>query len=173
MESSAILYSELAIILRPGDIVCLRTPWDDIARPSENIWRHNPVDGIGEEGPIGSRTYSTPVMGGLMDPHVFARFKRIELQLCFDLKIESSCRTMPELFVDSNYEIPFDQCARLSSFIKETHILQDLSTVLANSPEVSSLRTILSIETHPGFNPGQELPEHSDEQVEQEISWLT
>lgn len=162
------------MIIRPGDITCLRNPWDDIVKPSQKVWRHNPLDGVGVEGPNGIRTYSTQAMDGLMEPHVFARFKKIELQVEFNLfRRFVNNRPIPRLSMDAAYNVTPDVCNRFSSFIQKTRALRDVSTVLSNSLKVSLLRIILDIDADPNFDFHYEPDENPREAAEHRMAYYS
>lgn len=43
-----VLYSELTIIVEPGDIVCMRKKHlKGMEKAKKKVWRHNPLHGIG------------------------------------------------------------------------------------------------------------------------------
>ncbi|KAF4630165.1 hypothetical protein G7Y89_g7981 [Cudoniella acicularis] len=83
-ETSSLLYSELRLLVKPGDIFCLR-PDGDLCRPSKKVWRHNPLYGIGHKSVNGDQIYNTPKMDGLLEPHVFTRFQNVEIQATLNL----------------------------------------------------------------------------------------
>jgi hypothetical protein len=150
-EASHILYSEVKIILYPGDLVCLRANAEDIAQPSQNIWRHNPLNGIGKSGPHNEGIYTTPEMDGLMDPHVFARFKRVNLELRFEFDPDECPRFRP-LGIDSEMKIERKECIRFQNFLRRTNVLRDFKQVISNSPVVDHLGIRLSIFACPAYN---------------------
>ncbi|KAF8852472.1 hypothetical protein BDZ45DRAFT_749567 [Acephala macrosclerotiorum] len=148
-EGSDILYPELAV--------------DDIAKRSQKVWRHNPLHGIGKEGPKCSRIYSTCPMDDLMDPHVFARFKKIGLQLRFDFTDRFiKGKAVPNLSIDSSFNVDSDETrVRFYQFISQTRILRDLTTALSNSSEISLLNIILALAVSPDFESTYNLEDDS------------
>ncbi len=53
---------------------------------TQNVWRHHPKHPIYREAPDGQMLYSSPELGGKLDPHVFARFQNITFEAEFKLK---------------------------------------------------------------------------------------
>ena len=75
-EAVSLLYGELSMKVQPGDVLCMKTG-KDIVKASEGLWRHNPLHGIGNESSCGQTVYAKPELGGVIEPYVLARFKRI------------------------------------------------------------------------------------------------
>ncbi|KAE9363785.1 hypothetical protein N431DRAFT_474787 [Stipitochalara longipes BDJ] len=114
-EASHLMYSELDIIICPGDIAGLRSS-EDLAKPTPNTWRHNPLHGIGSPDPHGSRVYATPELDGMMEPHI-SRFKNVSLQLIFDFS-PGEPRGFHPLFIDSKLNINPRHIMRFSKFLR-------------------------------------------------------
>jgi hypothetical protein len=111
-EASSLMYSELIVVLTPGDIVCLRPNLDDISAPNRGVWRHNPLAGIGVLGPHNRRIYNTPEMDGKMEPHVFSRFKHISLELEFNCNPEDLAGC-PQLSIDPDLKDCFRRLCQI------------------------------------------------------------
>lgn len=80
-EAASVLYSELTIVLYSGTVYDAEENIGDLSlfrTPIERIWRHDPHHGTGYTRADGSYFYHTPEMDGSLEPHVFARFKKIE-----------------------------------------------------------------------------------------------
>jgi hypothetical protein len=150
-EASSVLYSELLIVISPGDIVGLRDASEDIAKPTTDIWRHNPLYGIGSPGPHGGRVYSTPELDGKMEPHVFSRFTHVSLDLYFDFWPGDFPRYQP-MWIDSELNIKPEHRVKFSKFLRRTRIIRDFITLISNSPRIGELYITLSIRAMPGYN---------------------
>jgi hypothetical protein len=142
------MYSELIVVLTPGDIVCLRPNSEDISAPNPGVWRHNPLAGIGVLGPHNRRKYNTPEMDGKMEPHVFSRFKHISLELEFNCNPEDLAGC-PQLSIDPDLKIASEDCVKFQDFLRRTNIFRDLAKVICNSPRVTYLKTILEVSVDP------------------------
>jgi hypothetical protein len=145
-EASYIMYSEVTLATFPGDLVCLRPDSEDITLPSEPVWRHNPLDGIGAPGSHGGRIYSTPEMDGKMEPHVFSRFKQITLDFVLDLD-PNRIVGCPEM------KIAVDDCVKFQEFLLRTNIFRDFATVLSKSLQVKRLSIDLELWAWPNDHP--------------------
>lgn len=86
-ESSSVLYSEATFVLDPEDILCLSktkvrpygaAPFEHFDPPLNKLWRYDPRKGVGCRNRKGDIVYKTPKSEGVLDPHVFARFRKIK-----------------------------------------------------------------------------------------------
>lgn len=137
-------------MLFPGDLVCLRPKSEDITTPSEHVWRHNPLDGIGVPGPHGTRIYGTPKLDGKMEPHIFARFKQVNFELDFAFGLGDGC---PALFIDADLNIDPKDRVSFKNYLRRTKILRDFTRVISNAPKLTHLKIMLEIKAMPGQNP--------------------
>jgi hypothetical protein len=150
-EASHLMYSEVKIVLYPEDLVCLRADSKDIAPPSRKIWRHNPLDGVGRLGPHNERIYATPEMDGLMEPHIFARFQKVNFELNFEFEPDH-CPMYRPLGINSEMKIERKERIRFQNFLRRTNILRDFKEVISNSYLVEFLRINLRIFALPAGN---------------------
>ena len=156
-EASSMLYSELRVVLQPGDVLCMK-PCKDIVKASEKVWRHNPLDGIGTTNATGQTVYSKPSLDGVMEPHVLARFKKLAFELDINWELETlhaeGCDAekdenrgkyikqhgvAPSLFVHENMTVDPQDEANLLAFYKHSTLIHQLVKILSNSPDIVSL----------------------------------
>ena len=147
-EASSILYSELRVNLQPGDVLCMKTG-KDIAKASEKVWRHNPLDGIGTTDETGQTVYSKPRLDGVMEPHVLAHFKKFAFELDINWEVELDQRLRenhtvqpsvpPSLFVHENMTVDPQDEANLLAFYRKSTLIHQLVKILSNSPDIVSL----------------------------------
>ncbi len=69
IEASYTLHSELTVRIEPRDIIS--------GKISQTIWRHDPCHGRGAVDKNGKYIYNTPELDGRLEPHVFARLRKI------------------------------------------------------------------------------------------------
>lgn len=161
-EASSLLYTEAILSVDPGDIFCLRNKPRDLAfgARSEDVWRYNPLKGTGrQEG--NKILYDTKAMGGLMDPHVFARFQRIYLDANFDYEHTQHV----ELWIDDDtYAIRSVDIATYQKTLQASPLMKDFVKILSNSREITHLEICLEVEVMANSNLiMEEMPEDDDE----------
>jgi len=139
-----VLYSELTIKLVSGNNLALGIPVPplDEREPGklyDNVWRHNPLDGMGYRMPDGTRLYDTPKMDGLMEPHVFARFQNLEL----DVRLEYEAR--PLFFIGED-RLSGNICVKtihreadFMSSMQQARIIHDVVKLVSSSPCIKKL----------------------------------
>ena len=186
-EASTILYGELGMHLHPGDVLCMNTG-KDIVKASEKVWRHNPLQGTGTISPSGQTVYSKPELDGVMEPHVFARFKKIVFNLDFGAWESEALRALsnhraedqdtqdpfaPTLFVNENLTVNPEDEAKLLAFYRRSTLFYQFVKILSNSPNIVLLDINLYIEvlakydmSHIGLDWDSEEDEDEDEAEE-------
>ena len=116
-ETYPLLYSELKIVLSPGAVLNQVMHPDPLAKSTGGIWRHDPAMGIGFKDISGHICYESECMDGDMEPHIFARFKKIVFNADFPI---DEYGEPPALYVDKNLrgksenEAHFKDCIKLS-----------------------------------------------------------
>jgi hypothetical protein len=158
------MYSELIVVLTPGDIVCLRSNLEDISAPNRGVWRHNPLAGTGVLGPHNGRIYNTPEMDGKMEPHVFSRFKHISLELEFNCNPEDLAGC-PQLSIDPDLKIASEDCVKFQDFLRRTNIFRDLAEIICNSPRVTYLEILLEVSVDPADDINLTYPYTADDNL--------
>lgn len=156
-EASYLFYSELEVILQPGDVLCMKTG-KDIVKASERLWRHNPLNGTGTTDSTGLTVYSMPELDGVMEPHVLARFKRIAFELDCSWEMEAleaqvnrhmangEKRTAPSLFINEDMTVnPWDE-VKLLAFYRRSTMIHQLVRIVLNSPRLFRFRMTVDIE---------------------------
>lgn len=104
-----------------------------------------------------------------MEPHVFARFKRIELRLDFDFE-NDEVPPAPQLGIGSQHNIDVDDCLQFSLFIRRTKVFRDFATVISNSSGLSVLRIALKINGSPNFD--MDFDDDSNDALESEAVYF-
>ncbi|PMD51039.1 uncharacterized protein K444DRAFT_223792 [Hyaloscypha bicolor E] len=163
-EASSLMYSELIVVLTPGDIVCLRSNLEDTSAPNRGVWRHNPLAGTGVLGPHNGRIYNTPEMDGKMEPHVFSRFKHISLELEFNCNPEDLAGC-PQLSIDPDLKIASEDCVKFQDFLRQTNIFRDLAEIICNSPRVTCLEILLEVSVDPADDINLTYPYTADDNL--------
>jgi len=144
-EASSVLYSEGTLVIEPGDIFCLtntRKPLKFGDR-NENPWRHNPLKGVGKLNEKGQTIYNTPAMGGLMEPHVFARFQKITFDANFDFL---STQHIEMWINDETFVVNPEDAANFRKILRSSTIIKDFVKIISNSPKINSLKIFLEVE---------------------------
>jgi hypothetical protein len=150
-EASSVFYTEATLILEPGDIFCCaKKPGDlKIGTPNESPWRHNPVHGVGKTNANGVVTYNTPEMGGLLDPHVFSRFRNI----LFDASFDYLQMQYVEFWIDDEtFVVKPEDAANFGKLVRASPIMKDFVKILSNSPFISTLSINLGVEVMAASN---------------------
>lgn len=139
------------------DIDYLKTDRDAV-EASDVFWRHNPLKGVGTTDPKGHTVYVTPEMGGVMEPHVLARFRKITFGLRSSHLMEvlegvtsqenageetEREELAPSLFVDENLTVNPEDEAKLLAFYRRLTIFNKLVKILSNFPDIVRLEITL------------------------------
>jgi len=155
--------TETVLLMKPGDIFCLR-PDADLGSPSKKIWRHNPLEYRGKTNSKGNPKYKKPLLDGRMEPHVFARFERIEIHV--DMDLSGGDWVVAQIEIDENLLIDADDIKSYKSIIRRTNLFKDLAIVLARSPMLKSLQLFVSVEVD--VNYPMDIPESESEDADEE-----
>jgi hypothetical protein len=156
------------IDIHTSDLFCLRNPSNDAVKSSIirhkkllakwgkddlSVWRHNSLDGVGSRDHNGSVVYETPAMDGLMDPHVFTRFKYIELELTLDFSWDANGEPTqrPMMSIDSDLNILTTHLYLFANFFRPTRIVRDFATIISNSPALSRLWIKVEVDVAPSL----------------------
>jgi hypothetical protein len=162
-EASAVFYTEATLILDPGDIFCCAKKPEDLkfgAPNDDSPWRHNPVYGVGKTNANGVVTYATPEMRGLLDPHVFARFRNILFDACFDYL---QMHYVDFWIDDETFVVNPEDAANFRKLVRTSPIMKDFVKILSNSPFISTLSIQLGVEVMAASNfMEQEMDDESD-----------
>jgi hypothetical protein len=143
-EASELFYSEATIMLRERDITGfgLEKP----PPPYRVPWRHDPIHAINDSRPNVECTYTTPELTGLVEPHIFWRFQKIELCPFFDFLLEID---LPYLSfrMDSEFNIDKTDIESWQSFLqtKYSTSLRDFVKIVSEPAYVKSLSLELTI----------------------------
>lgn len=160
-EAFSVLYSEVPVRLELGDILSL--PGDHerfIGKRNKNIWRHNPLDGIGRCDNRGRHLYSTPQMDGVMEPHVFARFRKVVLYADFEfiggdeICNEPNCCADPRLGINGDFSLDPDYIPFFVDSLNQSNVIELFVKLLSNSPYVHHLGLLLSAEVEADYDNG-------------------
>ncbi len=139
-EAAWVLYSELKIIVWPGDVQSLTANKANelVFRDAYcQIWRHDPLLGTGHSHKNGSRFYYTQPMGGFMEPHIFARFKKVELSVVIDGAWRGPVR------YNENGQIDPDDETFLKDMLEFSTVGETFAKILSNSLHLQKLSILL------------------------------
>ncbi|PQE18907.1 hypothetical protein CJF31_00010417 [Rutstroemia sp. NJR-2017a BVV2] len=175
-EASSLLYTEGTVVIDAYDMFCLNTkPSPERVRfgaVDENVaWRHNPLEDPGTVAEDGTVTYSTPEFGGLMEPHVFARFQKVLFDATFD---EVHMQDL-EFWLDLDTGKLAD--TDVSSFqrrLRRSPIVKDLVKLLSLFPIINKLTINLLLEVRSASRLDEvETESEEDEDAESEEGKLS
>jgi hypothetical protein len=147
-EASSILYTEGTVVIDAYDMFCLNTdPSPERVRfgaVDEKVsWRHNPLKDPGTVAEDGTVTYSTPELGGLMEPHVFARFQKVLFDGSFD---EVHMQDL-EFWLDLDTgKLADDDVSSFQRRLRRSPIVRDLVKLLSKTPVIYKLTINLLVE---------------------------
>lgn len=89
-ETSKMLYSELQLVVRPGNAPRKYTlksfEKSNVVQGSNTVWRHPPFSGFGRRNANGLTIYNGPQGKGDLEPHVFTQFERLCYQADFNFR---------------------------------------------------------------------------------------
>ena len=133
--ASYTLYSELTIRIEPRDII--------FGKNSQTIWRHDPCHGRGAFDKNGKHVYNTPELDGRLEPHVFARLRRIR----YDVLLRFPNAPIVSLKEDFSIEPQFQRY--YTRYIRETNVtyIQRFVTSIFHSPVTYHLNIDFSIDS--------------------------
>lgn len=147
-EAATILYSKTEMIVNASDVLCIsKDPGpSSILRVTQKLWRHVPVQGVQFQKDTGTTAYTLPEGDGDMEPHVFARFQRLQLRvdLGFD-EIDNS----PKLGVDNAMNVCPESQLRFTNTLRDMNIFSNFVALLRNSDEITYLRIDVNTCTMP------------------------
>ena len=112
-EASALLRKDLSIKIKPGDAL-LNHSTNAVVKESGNIWRYDPFKGPGSTDRHGRTVYNSSALDGAVDPHVFARFRKIHYKAYFDFQLDSAA---PSFYVDDNLNVNVEDAAKFASYL--------------------------------------------------------
>ena len=135
------LYSELTIIVELGDILCLGGGNYTRMERKKKIWRHNPLYGIGHrDGEHGKHVYDTPKLDGRIEPHVFAKFQRID----FDADLVFSALETRQ-YINDNLDIIINDQVSFDATLRGFNLLAFFMRIIRNSPYLRLLTIELNV----------------------------
>ncbi|KAK0114839.1 hypothetical protein ONS96_013321 [Cadophora gregata f. sp. sojae] len=173
-EAMTMLHTEAILVVEPGDIFCLcENPQDlKFGAAHRGVWRHNPLLGFGREV-NGAVVYDSPeIEGGLLEPHVFARFQNVHFDATFDFEHTQNV----ELWIDDDtHVIRQNDAEELQRLVRSSSIMNDFVKVIEKS-RLASLEISLEVEVMANSSMMMEemLGESDDEadEVEEKIDKL-
>ncbi len=141
-EASSAMYNEGTFILEEDHIVCLSqdqkrlTYGGLVVWPDKNPWRHNPLLGaeIEKDGLV---TCNSETMSGVMEPHVFRRFRQFHLQ--------PSLAGRWVLINEETETINRACTLRFQDYLRESSFVEDLVKLISTSPEITQLSITLTL----------------------------
>lgn len=140
------MYSNLEVVLEPGDVVGF-DHGTDIVETHKQIWRRSPLPSKGEGAP------SLDVMDGPLEPYIFARFQKIGFRGEFNFNVSephnAPHRTLSvnrDLTVRSEYETDF------ASLLRPSSIMQNLAQILSMNTIIKRLNFSLTLGVEPDFD---------------------
>jgi len=144
-EASSVLYTEGVFAIDPRDIFSLSpNPWDLEFGVGGNIapWKYKPLESTWKED-NGIVTYDSPELGGLLYPHVFARFQKIFFDAYFGLEHTHHV----DLWIDDDtYIIRADTAEKYQSLLRSSTIMKDFVKLISHNPLISKLTIRLDVE---------------------------
>ncbi|KAH7336718.1 hypothetical protein BKA65DRAFT_507000 [Rhexocercosporidium sp. MPI-PUGE-AT-0058] len=165
-EAISMFYEEAILVIEPGDIFCLSEDPQDLkfGAAHQAVWRHNPLRGFGSNV-NGTVVYDSPELeGGLLEPHVFARFQKVLFDANFDFEHTQNI----ELWIDDDtHVIRKDDVEEFQNVVRSSSIMKDFVKVVGNS-KLASLEISLEVEVMANSNlMMQEMLDESDDEADE------
>lgn len=146
------------------------------------VWRHLPSHSFGRKNANGLTEYSEGDRNGVMEPHVFTRFRRVSYEADFNFFQDGSASCV---YIKEDLQISVKDESRVIAYLNDpkarrlpaVQIIQQFVTLLSKSPLIAILEFALSIEfrADPGIDdfifdltlPQQELNAEQEQKVNQ------
>jgi hypothetical protein len=90
-------------------------------------------------------------MDGQMEPHIFARFKRVGIELAFEFCPGDGSKYRG-LEIDSELRVNHQKRIKFQNFLRRTNVLRDFQKVMSKSTMIEVLDIRLEIRAMPGRN---------------------
>ena len=148
-EAYPLLYSELKIVLIPGAVLSRVMHPDPLAKPTGGIWRYDPAIGIDFKYINGHICYESECMDGDMEPHFFAKFKKIVFNADFPV---DEYGEPPALYIDKSLRGKSENEAHFKDCIKSLAVIQRLVHLLSDSPLINHLEISLNFEVYVDYD---------------------
>jgi 5'(3')-deoxyribonucleotidase len=87
-------------------------------------------------------------MNGRIDPHVFARFQNVSLDVDFDFTLFINPRGVRSIRIDMNHIVNVDDCEHFERVLRQTTIFRDLKVILSHSPTIKHLVVVVKVAVH-------------------------
>ena len=154
-EAAPLLYTRTTINLETSDIVCLPDGLGvhDFIPGRPKVWRHNPLPGKVYRDTKGIQVYASEELDGDMEPHIFARFQRLTIDIWFDFE---HGYVEPPLSIDRSGLFADGDEVRFGATIRQSNVIRDLVSLLSNSPVINHLDVHLWFEMAAGYESGPE-----------------
>lgn len=112
-EASALLHSDLAIDVNPGD-VSIVLPSDAMVKQNRDVRSRDRSKSLGSTNTDGQRVHEPGLLNGIVEPHVFARFEKVSYHADFCFKFFSIA---PCLQINDNLSVRAKDEAKFVSYL--------------------------------------------------------
>jgi hypothetical protein len=106
--------------------------------------QYNALYGLGTEDANGNHMCRSPLMNGRMDPHVFARFENVSLDVDFDFTLFNP-RGVRSIRIDMNHIVNVDDCEHFERVLRRTTVFRDLEVILSHSLTIKHLLAVVKV----------------------------
>ena len=113
IEASALLHSDLTIVVQPGDAL-IDTPGNASVKPSKKLWRHAPSSTLHSAKLNGQTVYTTPSLDGVLEPHVLAQYGKISYLGAFNFFHDDDA---PSLHINNDLRACAEDEAKFVSYL--------------------------------------------------------
>ncbi|KAH7403906.1 hypothetical protein BKA64DRAFT_670221 [Cadophora sp. MPI-SDFR-AT-0126] len=165
-EAISMFHREAILVVEPGDIFCLNENPQDLrfGAAHQGVWRHNPLLGFGREV-NGAIIYDSPeIEGGLLEPHVFARFQNILFDANFDFEHTQNVKLWID---DDTYVVRQDDSEEFQRLVRSSSIIRGFVQVIKKS-RLARLEISLEVEVMANSNMMmQEMLGESDDEADE------
>ena len=156
-EASSILYSELQLVVKPGDTELKYYTSVVKGQVPSAVWRHLPSHGLGRKNVNGLTEYNERDMSGAMEPHVFTRFERVRYEADFDFQQDGAA---PWMNIEKDLQISAEDESRVIAYFNDPNacrlpaaqIIQHFVTLISRSPLVATLEFAFSVKFPADFD---------------------
>lgn len=143
-EAYGILYSELTIQADLYNLVDKESDGDSNTAAMQKVWRHHPMSGIGHTSSNRNGVYNTAKLSESMEPHVFARFSKIELTAVLTLIDQEDA---PPVYFDYyDLRLKAEDEANVISYLGTMTVIRQLTALLSRSPQINQLVMLLGLQ---------------------------
>ncbi|ESZ92846.1 hypothetical protein SBOR_6754 [Sclerotinia borealis F-4128] len=143
-EASDVLFTEGIVVVNANDMFWLTNKYSKYGRRyGKNPWRRNPLTDTAKRLAGGTIEYTQGDVGGWMEPHVFAKFKKIH----FDCALEDDHTENILFFLDiDTWKLDYEDARDFRSYLRTLTFIKDFVKLISKSKVINKLTINILLE---------------------------